>query len=176
MSKRIYKSDLSTKGIEKLIDDLINYKKEILQRKIDLFAKTLAEDGVDIAQVNVARLDAIFTGELIASIHKKYGYSKSGRAVYFVVADSYHAAFVEFGTGQLGSEGGYPHPFPEGVNWEYNSGKTIFEISPGEYGWFYPGDDGKWYFTQGMPSRPFMYETLLELMKTVEKTAKEVFE
>lgn len=175
MSKRIYKSDLSTKGIEKLIDDLINYKKEILQRKIDLFAKTLAEDGVDIAQVNVARLDAIFTGELIASIHKKYGYSKSGTAVYFVVADSYHAAFVEFGTGQVGKDNSYPYPLPEGVNWEYNSGEKIIPIGPGQYGWFYPGDDGRWYFTQGMPSRPFMYETLLELMKTVEKTAKEVF-
>ena len=175
MSKYIYKTDLSTEGVQKLIDDLINYKKNILQNKIELLAKTLAEDGVHIAQANVAKLDAIFTGELINSISAKKVISKRGTAVFFIVADSNHAAFVEFGTGQLGSEGGYPHPFPEGVNWEYNSGKTIFEISPGQYGWFYPGEDGKWYFTQGMPSRPFMYETLLEVMKKVEKTAKEVF-
>ena len=72
-------------------------------------------------------------------------------------------------------EGGYPYPFPEGVDWEYSTGKTIVEVSPGQYGWFYPGDDGKWYFTQGMPSRPFMYETSLELMNLVVKTAREVF-
>ena len=176
MSKYIYKTDLSTEGVQKLIDDLINYKKEILQRKIELLAKKLAEDGVHMAQSNVSKLGAVFTGELINSINARQVASKRGTAVYFIVADSHHAAFVEFGTGQLGSEGGYPHPFPEGVNWEYNSGKTIFEISPGQYGWFYPSDDGTWVFTQGMPSRPFMYETLLELMKTVEKAAKEVFE
>ena len=175
MSKYIYKTDLSTEGVQKLIDDLINYKKNILQNKIELLAKKLAEDGVHIAQANVARLDAIFTGELINSISAKKVISNRGTAVFFIVADSDHAAFVEFGTGQVGSKSSYPFPFPEGVNWEYNSGESIIPIGPGQYGWFYPGDDGRWYFTQGMPSRPFMYETLLELMKTVEKTAKEVF-
>lgn len=175
MSKYIFKSDLSTDGVQKLIDDLINYKKDILQRKINLLAKTLAEDGVHIAQANVARLDAIFTGELINSISDKQVASKRGTAVFFIVADSDHAAFVEFGTGQVGKENSYPYPLPEGIKWEYNSGKSIIPIGPGQYGWFYPGDDGRWYFTQGMPSRPFMYETLLEVMKKVEKTAKEVF-
>lgn len=175
MAKRVFKTDLSVKGIEQLKKDLLNYKNNTLQQKVDLLAKRLAEKGVEIAQVNVARLDAIFTGELINSIHTKYGGSAKGTAIFYVVADSHHAAFVEFGTGQLGMEGGYPYPFPEGVDWEYNTGKTIFEISPGQYGWFYPGDDGKWYFTQGMPSRPFMYETSLELMNLVVKTAREVF-
>lgn len=175
MAKRVFKSDLSVNGIENLKKDLLNYKNNTLQQKVDLLAKRLAEKGVDIARVNVARLDAIFTGELINSIHTKYGGSAKGTAIFYVVADSHHAAFVEFGVGQLGMEGGYPYPFPEGVDWEYNTGKTIFEISPGQYGWFYPGDDGKWYFTQGMPSRPFMYETSLELMNLVVKTAREVF-
>lgn len=175
MAKRVFKTDLSVKGIEQLKKDLLNYKNNTLQQKVDLLAKRLAEKGVDIAQVNVSRLDAIFTGELISSIHARYGGSAKGTAIFYVVADSHHAAFVEFGTGQLGMEGGYPYPFPEGVDWEYNTGKTIFEISPGQYGWFYPGDDGKWYFTQGMPSRPFMYETSLELMNLVVKTAREVF-
>lgn len=175
MAKRVFKTNLSVKGIEQLKKDLLNYKNNILQQKVNLLSKLLAEKGVDIAQVNVARLDAIFTGELISSIHTKYGGSTNGTAIFYVVADSNHAAFVEFGTGQLGMEGGYPYPFPEGVDWEYNTGKTIFEISPGQYGWFYPGDDGQWYFTQGMPSRPFMYETSLELMNLVVKTAREVF-
>jgi hypothetical protein len=82
--------------------------------------------------------------------------------------------FVEFGTGQIGQEAPYPYELPDGVSWEYNTGKTIFEVSPGQYGWFYKRD-GQWYFTQGMPSRPFMYETSLDLYRIVEKTAKEVF-
>lgn len=175
MAKRVFKTDLSVKGIENLKKDLLNYKNNTLQQKVDLLAKALADKGVDIAQANVARLDAIFTGELISSIYAKYGGSYKGTTVFYVVADSQHAAYVEFGTGQLGMEGGYPYPFPEGVDWNYNTGKTIFEISPGQYGWFYHGDDGKWYFTQGMTSRPFMYETSIELMNLVVKTAREVF-
>lgn len=174
MAKRRFKTDLSVHGIKKLQKELLNYKNNILQQKVDLLVKTLAERGVEVAQVNVAKLDAIFTGELINSIHTSQGSSTKGTAIFYVVVDSSHAAFVEFGTGQIGNEAPYPYPLPDGVIWKYNTGKTIFEISPGQYGWFYPRD-GQWYFTQGMPSRPFMYETSLELREIIVKTAKEVF-
>lgn len=175
MAKYKFTTDLSVEGIEKLKQDLLHYKDYTLQNKIELLVKSLAVQGVQIAKANVTRLDAIFTGELLNSIHSRNGGATKGTAIFYVVADSEHAVFVEFGSGQLGMEGGYPYPFPEGVDWEYNVGETIFEIEPGVYGWFYPGDDGRWYFTQGMPSRPFMYETSIELMKIVVKTAKEVF-
>jgi hypothetical protein len=175
MAKRTFKAEFSQKGIEKLKQDLRNYQNNILQQKVELLARILAEKGVEIAKINVKRLDAIFTGELINSIHSQYGGGGNGTAIFYVVADSHHAAFVEFGTGQLGMEGGYPYPFPPGVDWQYNTGKTIFEISTGEYGWFYQDENGNWYFTQGMPSRPFMYETSMELMNLVVKTAREVF-
>lgn len=174
MAKRTFKTDLSVKGIENLKKQLLNYKNNTLQQKVDLFAKTLAEKGVNIAQVNVAKLDAVFTGELISSIHTKYGGSTKGTAIFYVVADSGRAAYVEFGTGQMGMEAPYPYKLPDGVEWNYNTGKTIFEVSPGQYGWFYP-KNGQWYFTQGMPSRPFMYETNMELMQIIVQTAKEVF-
>lgn len=173
--KRVFKTDLSRSGIADLRKQLVDYKNNVLQQKVDLLAKRLAEKGVAIAQTNIATYDAIFTGELISSIEARYGGSTKGSAVFFVVADSRHAVFVEFGTGQLGMEGSYPYPFPEGVEWNYNTGKTIFEISEGQYGWFYPAEDGTWRFTQGMPSRPFMYETAVELMTEIAKTAKEVF-
>ena len=175
MAKKVFKSDLSVNGLENLKKQLLDYKNNTLQQKLNILAKTLSEKGVVIAQANIAGLDAIFTGELISSIHTRKGSGSKGTAIFYIVADSKHAAFVEFGTGQLGQEGSYPYPFPEGIEWNYNTGKTIFEIEPGQYGWFYPGDDGKWYFTQGMPSRPFMYETSLELMQIVKETALEVF-
>lgn len=166
---------LSRKGIADAKKFLFDYKKNVLQQKLRLFVERLAQEGVETAKANITTFDAIFTGELLNSIHEESGVSTKDTAIFYVVADSEHAAFVEFGTGQIGMEGSYPYPFPEGVEWNYNTGKTIFEISPGQYGWFYPGDDGKWYFTQGMPSRPFMYETSIELRGIVEKTAKEVF-
>ncbi len=175
MAKRVFKADLSVSGIEKLKRELINYRDNTLKQKAVLLAKTLAEQGVVIAKANVSTLDAIFTGDLLNSIHTENGGITRDTAIFYVVADSEHAIFVEFGTGQMGEEEPYPYPLPSGVDWQYKSGKTIFEVSPGQYGWFYPGNDGKWYFTQGMPSRPFMFNTSIELQELVVKTAKEIF-
>lgn len=169
-----YKTDLSVNGIEQLKKQLLNYKNVELRQKVNTLVRLLAEKGVLIAQANITSYDAIFTGELLSSISAKNGGGTNGTAIFYIVADSRHAVFVEFGTGQIGSEAPYPYPLPPGVDWEYNSGKTIFEISPGQYGWFYPKGD-KWYFTQGMPSRPFMYETAMELQELILKTAREVF-
>lgn len=174
MSVHKYKTDLSVKGIEQLKKELLNYKNVELRQKVNTLVRLLAEKGVLIAQANITSYDAIFTGELLSSISAKNGGGTNGTAIFYIVADSKHAVFVEFGTGQIGSEAPYPYPLPPGVDWEYNSGKTIFEISPGQYGWFYPKGD-KWYFTQGMPSRPFMYETAMELQELILKTAREVF-
>lgn len=169
-----YKTVLSVKGIEQLKKELLNYKNVELRQKVNTLVRLLAEKGVLIAQANITSYDAIFTGELLSSISSKNGGGTNGTAIFYIVADSRHAVFVEFGTGQIGLEAPYPYPLPPGVDWEYNSGKTIFEISPGQYGWFYPKGD-KWYFTQGMPSRPFMYETAMELQELILKTAREVF-
>lgn len=151
----------------------IKHHQRSLEAKIDLFTEKLAEQGVYLAKEKVTMYDAIFTADLINSIHLE----PRNDGMYAIVSDSEHTAFVEFGTGQMGQEGSYPYTFPEGVTWEYNTGKTIFQIADGQYGWFYPALDGTWKFTQGMPSRPFMYETALDLndMKIIKKVAKEVF-
>lgn len=174
MARRIFKSDLSISGIENLKKQIIDYQENILPNKARELCRKLAEQGVEIAKANIARLDAVFTSELLNSVHIQDGGGTKTSAIFYLVVDSEHALFVEFGTGQLGEEAPYPYPLPNGVAWNYNTGKTIFEISAGQYGWFYP-KDGQWYFTQGMPSRPFMYETSLELQELVVKTAIEVF-
>lgn len=167
------KAELSISSIRKLQKELEKYR-DSLEHKARLLAEKLAERGVEIARVRVASLDAVFTGELIESIHNEYKDSKKGGAVFAVVVDSDHAAFVEFGTGQIGAESPYPFDLPDGVTWEYASGKTIRQLADGRYGWFYP-KDGKWYFTEGMPARPFMFETSIELQEIVVEVAKEVF-
>ena len=174
MAKRKFKTDLSIKGINILKTELLEYKNKILQQNVQTLVKRLSESGVGIAKTRIATLGAVFDGDLINSIHTKDGGGSDGTAVFYIVADSDHAVFVEFGTGQMGEEAPYPYLLPEGVEWNYNTGKTIFEVSPGQYGWFYP-KNGKWYFTQGMPARPFMYETAMELQSEVVKIAREVF-
>lgn len=173
MAKKVFESDLSVSGIRNLQKRLNDYQKS-LDDKCEQFVKKVADRGVEIAKARITTLDAIFTGELLNSIHTRRGNGDENTVIFFIVADSKHSVYVEFGTGQIGLESSYPYPFPEGIEWNYNTGKTIFEISPGQYGWLYPRD-GKWYFTQGMPSRPFMYETSLELMQEIPQIARRVF-
>lgn len=175
MAKKTLKADLSISSIKQLQKNLEKYKSDITY-KAQLLAEKLAERGVEIARVRVADLDAIFTGELIESIHEEYKGSIPGGAIFAVVADSSHSLFVEFGSGQMGADHPYPHPLPDGISWDYNVGKTIRQSASGRYYWFYPGKDGKWHYTEGMPARPFMYQTAMQLYKEVTKVAKEIFD
>lgn len=173
MAKKKFKVNImSPSSIDQLIKELRSYQNS-LEDKTKLFCERLAEIGVETAKATVYGLDAVFTGELFRSIHSEQ--RSSGTTVVFaVVASSEHAVFVEFGTGIVGKESPYPAPFPDGVDWQYASGKTIRQLSDGRYGWFYERD-GQWYFTEGMPSRPFMYLASLEIREQIVKIAKEVF-
>ena len=172
--KTISMNCLSQSSIQNAIKQLRAYQ-DSLTYKCQMVAQKLAEKGVEIARVQIADLDAVFTSELLSSIHSEYEGSTKCGGVWAVVTGSSHAAFVEMGSGIIGKQSPYPGKLPDGVTWNYASGKTIRQLADGRYGWFYPGDDGNWYFTEGMPSRPFMYYTSLQLMKIVEKTVKEVF-
>ena len=175
MPKKITINALSKSSIENAIKQLRAYQND-LTYKCQLLAEKLAEKGVEIARVQIADLDAIFTSELLSSIHAEYKGSIKSGSVWSVVAGTDHAMFVEFGTGIVGKQSPYPGELPDGVSWEYASGKTIRQLADGRYGWFYKDDDGQWWFTEGMPSRPFMYYTSIQLRDIVVKTAKEVFE
>lgn len=175
MARKTIKADLSVAGLKQLQNELEKYKNDIVY-KTQIFAEKLSERGVEIARVKISTYDAIFTGELIQSIHNEYKESEKYGATFIVVTDSEHAAFVEFGTGQYGIDVPYPYPLPQGVTWDYAVGKTIKKNSvTGRYFWFYPGRDGKWHYTEGMPARPFMFETSMELMQVVTQVAREVF-
>ena len=172
--KTISMNCLSQSSIQTATKQLRDYQNS-LAYKCQMVAQKLAEKGVEIARVQIADLDAVFTSELLSSIHSEYEGSTKCGGVWAVVTGSSHAAFVEMGSGIIGKQSPYPGKLPDGVTWNYASGKTIRQLADGRYGWFYPSDDGNWYFTEGMPSRPFMYYTSLQLMKIVEKTVKEVF-
>ena len=175
MAKKPLSATLSISSIRNLQKELEKYR-DSLTYKTRLLAEKLSERGVEIARVQIADLDAIFTGKLIQSLHSEYKGSAPYGAIFAVVTDSKHCAFVEFGTGQRGEDKPYPYPLPEGVSWDYNVGNTIRQNTvTGRYYWFYPGQDGKWHYTEGMPARPFLYNTSMELIREVPKIAKEVF-
>lgn len=173
MAKPINIDIMSKRSIDAAIKQLEQYTNSV-EYKAKLLAEKLSERGVEIARVQIAELDAIFRSELISSLHNAYEGSFKGGAVYAVIAGSDHAFFVEFGTGVVGKQSPYKGKLPDGVTWEYATGKTIHQLADGRIGWFFPLD-GEWYFTEGMPSRPFMYNTANELRKIVKEVAQEVF-
>lgn len=170
MAKKKYKVNiLSKSSVDKLKQDLLKYKND-LDGKLAIFCEKLAEIGVQAAQGNVVSLDAVFTGELFNSIHSEKRFVGNNRVIFAVVADSSHAIYVEVGSGLLGAQSPYPGKLPV----TYAQGKTIRQLADGRYGWFYQRD-GQWYFTEGMPSRPFMYFASIEMQEKIVKIAKEVF-
>ena len=161
MSKKII-FGLSTKEINRAIRDLKRYKRE-LNKKVSLLIETLTDYGVDVAKAQIRELGAWYTGELESSIT---GYFSPTLGAGVIKAGSPYAVFVEFGTGIVGQTS--PHPDPK--DWQYDINKH------GEEGWIYFNErDGRWHWTKGVESRPFMYNTARELERECMRIAKEVF-
>ena len=141
---------------------------------IETRTKQLIEKLTDAGFLKARELVPIYTGEALNDIT---AYIEDGKGV--IKAGGY-CAFIEFGTGTKGEQGpDYPAPeFMAAMSWiykGYNTGPTIFTTKDGRKGWYYPADDGTWRFTEGMPSRPFMWETIQYLKSEYKRIAREVF-
>lgn len=164
MAKKISFS-LSPSSIQAAIKEVKAYQSD-LNRKCELLAQRLAEEGVILAKVKIMQFPAVYTGELLNSIQNEPGAMISNGSRWIIYTGCDWAPFVEFGTGIVGSEN--PHPDTGLASWKYDTNKHS------EAGWHYY-KDGEWHWTKGMPSRPFMYETGRDLRKIVPKIAREVF-
>ncbi len=162
MGRTVIKFKLDEAEIDRAIKEVMQFKKEFLRKCNELVA-ALTDYGVKVAKLKVAQLDAVYTGELMNSID---GYYSPTYNVGIIKAGAYYAAYVEFGTGVVGSRS--PHPNPDGWAYDVNS--------HGDEGWVYYDDEtGNFRWTKGFKSRPFMYNTARQLEKDCERIAKEVF-
>ena len=151
---------LSVKEVQKAKEEVLAYKKE-LNEKLNLFSMRLAQEGIFIARVNISEHNAIYSGELIQSINME----KDGTGAFTIFTNCPYAQYVEFGFGVQGQEN--PHPISTSFGWKYDVNEH------GEYGWWYQ-KNGEWYWSNGQPSKPFMWETAIELRKIILTIAEEV--
>ena len=163
---------LDPQSVEKAIKELNDYKKYVETQTVEL-VKRLITMGVSIARVKLVEYGAYYSGELYDSIQ---GYYSSSTNTGYVRVTSEHAAFIEFGTGPLGAA--TPHPNGNGgyksEGWFTKAdGKPMDAI----YGWKpYVLENGDViYYTEGQPSKPFMYYTAKQLEQEYVRVAKEVF-
>lgn len=170
--KNITVNIFDPKSIDKAIKQLNAYKKEV-ETKTRILAQRLTDLGADIVRIKIVEMGAYYSGELLSGVD---GYFSPTLNAGFIRVTSDHVAFVEFGTGVVGQQN--PHTNGEYLSkasWGYAIGSKIFTTKDGRVGWIYPTDDGGFRFTEGMKSRPFMYETALELERQYMQIAKEVF-
>lgn len=181
---------LDKSSITNAINQIKQFRRELEAKCLEL-VKELAKEGVNIAKMQVVSMDAVDTGELERSID----------AVFFpqercgvVVADTAYAVYVEYGTGVVGAAN--PHPEASGAiaivskagkngdkaNAHAGYGRSFTTGENGNttstnssMGWVYRGKDGKFHWTMGMPSRPFMYNTLRWLEEMAPEKAGEMF-
>lgn len=153
------KLKLNDASIAQAIKEVKAYQKKV-ERLADNLTHALTEQGVSLAQLNASYMNIYDTGELMRGIESQY----KGK-VGFVVSTATHSIFCEFGTGIVGAEN--PHPEVAIAGWRYDVNNH------GELGWWYIGKDGQAHWTKGMPSRPFMYDTVQMLRQMVVPMAKE---
>ena len=151
MSTKILKTinlELSTQSINNAIWEIRQFRNQLRETCWEL-VKELTMEGAEIAKMQVASMEAVDTGYLENSIQ---GLFFPSERCGFVIADCPYAIYVEYGTGIIGES--EPHPEAAG-NWDYDVN------GHGIKGWVYKSDkDGKFHWTQGYVSRPFMYNTL----------------
>lgn len=150
---------LSKDGIRLAVREVEAYRARLAARE-QQFVRRVAEIGL-----LAARSAPVDTGELQGSITLE----KIGPSHYAIVADSDHAAYVEFGTGVVG-EGTYPET-PQG--WEYNR-DSPHKDDTGEWT-FWWGERGFWMRTRGHAAQPFMLPAAEAMRNAVPRIAREVF-
>lgn len=162
----VLKSSVSVGGIQRLIDEVDRYRKD-LKQQTDKLVSGLVADGTAIAQSECP----VRTGELYSSI---VGLMDGSQSKGFIRVNCPYAIYVELGTGIKGAV--QPHPNPMFVSFPVEYDRN----GHGTSGWWYPTDekdpnptkyttkDGRMYaWTGGMPSRPFMYNTAQELKRKI---------
>lgn len=174
---RTIEMTLTRQSIDRAIKEIRECQRQLTEAMAAL-VQELADQGAQVAKMQVASFDAVDSGELEHSI---YGYYDPDSRIGYVIAGAAHAFYVEYGTGIIGTL--EPHPEAAEAGWQYMVGEHI-KVGPGGHiGWWYDkstdGDDvfsgnGDYHWTRGQPARPFMYNTLVWLEEAAEALGRKI--
>ena len=154
----------------------VNAFEKALRDGLGELCRRLLDEGVVVAKAQLMSFPAVDTGALMASID--HGAYDPVTGTGYIYAGAYYAFYVEYGTGPRGAEN--PHPNVEGgmgssfAVLSRDGTKTYEGYNSDKPGWYYLGDDGQWHYTEGMPSRPFMYNTMMTLKDKAVKDGMKI--
>ncbi len=182
MNVKKIKGDLSQDGIQKIRDELKEYK-ESLDAKCETFVTKLAKEGITTAKAHTTFLNDL--GNLSSVVAFTYELKKSTDGVKAIMymtdkmpvvrawlkygqvktVEISPSMFYEWGSGQK-AVAGHTGTFPS---------DTAMKNASNPNGWWYMSLDGQWHWTKGVtPTRPMLraYESM---EKNIVRIAKEVF-
>jgi hypothetical protein len=178
---RVFKVELSQKGIEKLIKDLKNYRDVILPNRCKELVERLAEIGIQTAKVKINESPL---GHYI-SIRTNIEPSKMGCKAILIstgesfVSDEYDdfntLLAVEFGAGIHYNE--EPSPNPKATEFGFGVGTFPNQThARDENGWYFWDEKSQsWKHTYGVKATMPMYSASVEIIRNIQKIALEVF-
>ena len=178
MAKKVFKSDLSVKGVEALKRQLLQYKDE-LPTKCEKLVSKLLQSGVAVSQAKISEspLGKYVTvttnisadnmgckGILLAKGAVK---EQDGYAPFSILLA------IEFGSGVHFN----PTPNPLSAETGYGVGTfpgQVHAMEPG--GWYFWSEEKQqWIHSYGVKATMPMYSADMQIIQNVVKTAKEVF-
>lgn len=175
MAKRIIRGELSSKGIQNIIDQLQDYKQE-LHKKVELLCQRLTETGLTVAQAKVGESPLGKTISLRIDIEP----SKVGCKAMLIASGNTKSSdsgtintllLIEFGAGVFYN----PLDNPKAGEMGYGVGTFPGQIHAFEDGWYYWGEDEQWHYTHGIKATMPMYNASVVMREEVAEIVKEVF-
>lgn len=178
MAKRRFKTDLSVRGINNLKAELLNYKNNILQSKLNLFTRKLAVIGINVAN---ARISESPLGKYITVWIEST--SLNGESTAFLIASgqTIHADGYEPFNILLGVEFGAgihynPNPNPNADKLGLGVGTFPGQVHAFEDGWYYwDAKTESWKYSHGVKATMPMYNAYIEMIPKIKDVAREVF-
>lgn len=175
---RVFKTELSQKGIEKLIKDLKNYRDVILPSRCRELVEKLAQIGIQTANICIGQSPLGY----YVSIRTNIEPNKMGCKAILIatgevkVSDEYNdfntLLAIEFGAGIHYNKEANPKADELG----FGVGTFPGQIHAFEDGWFYWDEESQsWKYTHGVKATMPMYNASIEIIKNIQKVAKEVF-
>jgi hypothetical protein len=178
MAHRVFKCDLSQKGIEKLIKDLKNYKDVILPSRCKELVTRLAEIGIETAKVYIGQSPL---GHYVSIRTELKPEAMGCKAIIIAtgetkVSDEYNdfntLLAIEFGAGIHYNK----HANPKANDLGFGVGTFPGQIHAFEDGWYYWDEESQsWRYTHGVKATMPMYNASVEIIRNIQKIAKEVF-
>lgn len=152
---------LSADSLSRLEAQVMEYARG-LETACDVIAQSVAQEAAGTAKAACPQA----TGTLAGSIRVE----PRGDGMADVLAESDHAAFVEFGTGITGARNPSGHAKDAAVI--ASGAYTPDGMGHGDSGWWYPGDDGELHWTKGQSGKGFMAAGAEEARSRVHEIAR----